>query len=129
VIQSIRGCALALVLGTGGCRDRHQCEDFTTAVVETSSTIMHHPLAQPRFEAVLTHAQGDIEKLQSVPQLNDAKLEYRTKMAEAIALASKASASPPGPAVINANASARAEAAKATYHLMERTNLHCAGER
>jgi len=125
----ISSSALALVLGTWGCRDRHQCEDFTGAVVETSSAIMHHPLEQPRFEIVLTRVGGNIENLPSVPQLDDAKMEYRTKMAEAIALASKASASSPGSDVINANASARAEAAKATYHLMERTNLHCAGER
>jgi hypothetical protein len=122
-------CVLTLVIGAWGCRDRHQCENFTGSVVATSSLIMQHPLDQPQFEVVLTGVSANIGKLQGIPQLSGAKLEYEKKMAQAITLATKASASRAGPAVMNDNASARAQAAKATYHLMERTNLHCAGER
>lgn len=129
MMQSIRWGALTLVLGLIGCKDRHQCQAFTTAVVDTGSTIMQHSLDQPHFETVLTRVSQDVEKLHGIPQLEDAKREYRSKMAKALTLAAEASASTAGPAVTNANASARAQAAKATYYLVEMTNLHCAGER
>ena len=129
MIQSIRWCTLTLVLGTFGCQDRHQCQAFTTAVVDTGSTIMQHPLDQPHFETVLTRVSQDVEKLRNIPELEGAKREYRTKMAKALTLATEASTNSAGPVVANTNASARAEAAKATYYLVEMTNLHCAGER
>jgi hypothetical protein len=129
MIQSIRLGALALVLATYGCKDRDQCQDFTTVVVETGSAMMERSLDQPHFETVLTRISQDIENLHSIPQLEGAKREYRKSMAKAVSYATAASANPAGPAVATANASARAEAAKATYHLVEMTNLHCAGER
>jgi len=90
---------------------------------------MHHSLANASFETVLGRVDDDIAGLNGIPALEQAKADYKTTMREAIALATKASKVATRPERIDGNASARAQAAKATYHLMEATNLHCAGER
>lgn len=106
-----------------------KCQEFSRSIAGTGSAVMHHPLDSARFEAVLTRADGQIATLSGVPELDQAKGVYKDKMREAIAKAAQASAADSRPARIDANASARADAANATYHLMESTDLHCSGER
>jgi hypothetical protein len=106
-----------------------KCQEFSRSIAETGSAVMHHPLDSARFEAILTRADGQIATLSGVPELDHAKGVYKDKMRAAIAKATRASATDSRPARIDANASARADAANATYHLMESTNLHCSGER
>jgi len=90
---------------------------------------MHHPLENSSFETVLGRVDEEIANLSGISALDQAKADYKSKMREAIELAKKASTVASRPERLDANATARAEAAKATYRLMEATNLHCAGER
>ncbi len=125
------GLLILGLLALSSCDQRRltKCQEFSRSVAETGSAVMHHPLDSARFEAILTRADGQIAALSGIPELDQAKGVYKDKMREAIAEATQASATDSRPALIDANASARADAANATYHLMESTNLHCSGER
>jgi hypothetical protein len=116
---------------TAACSTQHltECQEFTSGIAQAASTIMQHPLDAPHFETRLTLVGRDVAALDGIPELEPAKKDYEKKLREAVTLAAQASATTARAALINANATARARAAQATYHLMESTNLHCAGER
>lgn len=119
------------VLTVAACNSQpiSKCQAFSSEIVETSATVMHHPLSHRGFDSTLNRVEKQVFGLSGLPELDEAKRDYRKKMVVAKAFAVEANSATSPVAIISANASARAEAAKAIYHLMESTNLHCAGER